>query len=75
VGLNFTPQTIILLATPLGPIVTKRQPIFANSIAAIVGKNGLQKISPHTLYGCKVWETMIQLLQLTTPYRKENKYG
>jgi len=76
VGLNFTPQTIILLATPLGPIITERQPIFANSIAASVGKIGLQKISPHILYGCKVWEIMIQLMQLiTNPYRKENKYG
>jgi hypothetical protein len=48
----------------------------ASFIAAVAGKNGLQKISPHTLYGCKVWEIMIQLMQLITkPYRKDNKYG
>ena len=54
----------------------KRQRTRASFIAAVAGKNGLQKISPHTLYGCKVWEIMIQLMQLiTNPYRKDNKYG
>jgi len=56
--------------------IHKRQPTRASFIVAVAGKNGLQKISPHTLYGCKVWEIMIQLMQLITkPYRKDNKYG
>ena len=55
---------------------TERQRTHASFIVEVVGKNGLQKISPHTLYGCKVWEIMIQLMQLiTNPYRKDNKYG
>ena len=55
---------------------TEHQRTRASFIVAVVGKIGLQKISPHTLYGCKVWEIMIQLMQLiTNPYRKDNKYG
>jgi hypothetical protein len=76
VALSSIQATRTMLATPLGPIITKRQRTRDSFIVAGVGKNGLQKISPHTLYGCKVWETMIQLMQLiTNPYRKENKYG
>ena len=62
-------------AIPMGVGETRDKPTRASFIVAVVGKIGLQKISPHTLYGCKVWEIMIQLMQLITPYRKDNKYG
>ena len=63
---------ITMSAIPLGLTITKRQATCASFIAEVAGKNGLQKISPHTLYGCKVWEIMIQLMQLITkPYRKD----
>ena len=63
-------------AIPMGVGETRDKRTRASFIVAVVGKIGLQKISPHTLYGCKVWEIMIQLMQLITkPYRKDNKYG
>ena len=63
-------------AIPMEIIVIQRQRTRDSFIVAIVGNNGLEIISPHTLYGCKVWEIMIQLMQLITkPYRKDNKYG
>lgn len=67
--------TRTISAIPLGLIITKHQATCGSFIVAGVGKIGQQKILPHTLYGCKVWEIMIQLLQLITPYRKDNKYG
>jgi len=62
-------------ATPMEITGQKYQHTNEFFIVAGVGNNGLEKISPHTLYGCRVWETMIQLMQLITPYRKNNKYG
>ena len=71
-ALSFIQATRTMSATPLGPIITERQRTRDSFIVAGVGKIGLQKISPHTLYGCKVWEIMIQLMQLITkPYRKD----
>ena len=67
---------ITMSAIPMVLTITTRQRTRDSFIVAGVGKNGLQIISPHTLYGCKVWEIMIQLMQLITkPYRKDNKYG
>jgi len=63
-------------AIPMGVGETRDKLTREFFIVEVVGKIGLQKISPHTLYGCKVWEIMIQLMQLITkPYRKDNKYG
>jgi len=59
-------------AIPWEATTTERQATSASFIAAGVGKIGVQKISPHTIYGCKVWEIMIQVMQLiTNPYRKD----
>ncbi len=74
-ALSSIQATRTISAIPWEATTTERQATSASFIVAIAGKNGQQKISPHTLYGCKVWEIMIQLMQLITPYRKENKYG
>ena len=75
-ALSFIQAIRTMSAIHMGVGETKRQATRASFIVVVVGKNGLQKISPHTLYGCKVWEIMIQLMQLiTNPYRKDNKYG
>ena len=75
-ALSSIQATRTISAIPLGLTITERQATCVCFIADNVGKIGLQKISPHTLYGCKVWEIMIQLMQLiTNPYRKDNKYG
>jgi len=72
VALSSIQVIITMSAIPLGPTITKRQATCASFIVAVAGKNGQQKILPHTLYGCKVWEIMIQLMQLiTNPYRKD----
>ena len=75
-ALSFIQATRTISAIPWVATITKRQRTRDSFIVAGVGKIGLEKISPHTLYGCKVWEIMIQLMQLiTNPYRKDNKYG
>lgn len=75
-ALSFIQATRTISAIPWVATITKRQRTRDSFIVAGVGKIGLEKISPHTLYGCKVWEIMIQLMQLITkPYRKDNKYG
>ncbi len=75
-GIKFYPSDKNYIGYPLGSYYNKAPAHMRQFHSRWCWENWTGKISPHTLYGCKVWEIMIQLMQLiTNPYRKDNKYG